>query len=115
MKGSPLYRDAFALCGVLLEEVEREAPYERLRRRLGDGALRLLDDVTLAFAGFGRRDRLEDADAELATLRTHLRMAYELEVFEEEMFLALAEQADAVGRQIGGWLKKIRRQPEAGG
>ena len=113
MRGSPLYRDAFALCGVLLEEVEREAPYERLRRRLCDGALRLLDDVTLAFAGFGRQDRLEDADAELATLRTHLRLAYELEVFEEEMFLALADQADAIGRQIGGWLKKLRRQPGA--
>ncbi len=114
LRGSPLYRDAFALCGVLLEEVEREAPYERVRRRLGDGAVRLLDDVTLAFAGFGRRERLEDADAELATLRTHLKLAYELEILEEEMFLALAGQADAVGRQIGGWLKKLRRQPEAG-
>ncbi len=115
LRGSPLYRDTFALCGVLLEEIEREAPYQRLRRRLGDGALRLLDYVTLAFAGFGRLDRLEDADAELATLRTHLRLAYELEVLEEELFLALAAQADAVGRQIGGWLKKLRRQPEAGG
>jgi len=114
LKGSPLYRDVFALCGVLLEEMEREAPHEPLRRRLGDGALRLLDDVTLAFADFGRRDRLEDADAELATLRSHLRLAYELEVLEEEMFLALADQADAVGRQIGGWLKKLRHQPEAG-
>ncbi len=108
MKGSPLYRDAFALCGVLLEELERETSHQRLRRRLGDCALRLLDEVTLAFGNFGRRERLEDADAELAVLRTHLRLAYELEVLEEEMFLALAEQADAVGRQLGGWLKKLR-------
>ena len=109
MKGSPLYRDAFALCGVLLEELERETRYGRLRRRLGDTALRLLDSVTLAFGNFGRRDRLEEADAELAVLRTQLRLAYELEVLGEEMFLALAEQADLVGRQLGGWLKKLRR------
>ncbi len=115
MKGAPLYRDAFALCGVLLEELERESTYQRLRRRLGDSALRLLDEVTLAFGDFGRRDRLEEADAELAVLRTQLRLAYELEVLEEDIFLALAEQADAVGRQLGGWLKKVRREPAGHG
>ncbi len=115
MTGSPLYRDTFALCGVLLEELEQDAGHERLRRRLGDGALRLLDDVALAFGGFERLERLEDADAELATLRTQLRLALELEVFEEETFLALAEQSDAIGRQVGGWLKKLRLHPQRGG
>lgn len=98
---------------MLLEELEQTVPFEPLRRRLADGALRLLDDVTLAFGDFGRRERLEDADAELATLRSHLRLAYELELLEEEMFLALAEQIDTVGRQLGGWLKKVRGQLEA--
>lgn len=115
MRGSPLYRDTFAFCGVLLEELEQEPGHQPLCRHLGEGALRLLDDVTLAFDDFDRRSRLEDADAELSALRTHLRLAYELEVLEEEIFLALAEQADAVGRQLGGWLKKLRRQPEGGG
>jgi 23S rRNA-intervening sequence protein len=109
MTGSPLFRDTFALCGVVLEEVELEAGFQDVRRRLGRGALRLLDDVTLAFAGFERQERLADADAELATLRVQLRLAYELEVLDEEMFLALAEQADRIGRQLGGWLKKLCR------
>lgn len=112
MSASPLYRDAFALCGVLMEELEKAAAYDQLRRHLGAGALRLLDAVTLALNGFERRRHLELADAELCTLRGHVRLAHELDVFDEETFLALAEQADVIGRQIGGWLKKLRRQPE---
>lgn len=114
MIGSPLYRDAIALCGVLLEELEGGARHPGLRRRLEEGALRLLDDVALALAGLDRLDRVEDADVELRTLRVHLHLAYELEVLEEEVFLALAGQADAVGRQVGGWLKKLRRRGEDG-
>lgn len=109
MTGSPLYRDTLALCGVLLEELEREAGYAALRRRLADGALRLLDEVALALAGFDRRERIEGADAELRALRAHLYLAFELEVLTEDAFLSLAEQADTVGRQVGGWLKKLRR------
>jgi hypothetical protein len=107
--GSPLYRDTLALCGVLLEELGREAGYDALRRRLAEGALRLLDEVSLALAGFDRRERIEEADAELRALRAHLHLAFELDVLAEDAFLSLAEQADAVGRQVGGWLRRLRR------
>lgn len=109
MNASPLYRDTFALCGVLLEEVESATAYAAVRRRLADGALRLLDDVSLALAGFERVESLMDADAHLRTLRSHLHLAYELDLLAEETFLALVEQADTVGRQLGGWLRKLRR------
>ncbi len=110
MSGSPLYRDTFALCGVLFEETAAGSGGSAVGRRLHEGALRLLDDVTLALGGFERHERLRDADAELLTLRTHLQLAYELEMLPEQSFLALAEQADAIGRQIGGWLKKLGRR-----
>ncbi len=108
MTGPPLYRDTLALCGVLLAELEAESGHERLRGRMGDGALRLLDGVSLALAGFDRLDRVVDADAELCTLRTHFHLALELELLDEETFLALVEQADAIGRQLGKWLQKLR-------
>ncbi len=109
MSASPLYRDTFALCGVLFEELDPETPFESLNWHLQGGALRLLDHVTLALGGFELGEHLHGADAELATLRAHLHLAHELHVLPEESFLALAEQADAIGRQIGGWLRKLRR------
>lgn len=108
MKRAPLHRDALALCGVLLEDCG-ELGREAVVRHLADNALRLLDEVTLAVAGKDRRERLEDADAGLLLLRTHLQLAESLELLDREGFLSLAEQADLVGRQIGGWLKKIER------
>ncbi len=110
MNGSPIFRDTLAFCGVLLDGVENGASHARLRERLADGALRLLDDITLALAGFEQTERLHGADAELRTLRTHLLLAHEMEIVPEDLFLALAEQADAVGRQIGGWLKSLRKK-----
>ena|GEM_PF-6364349 len=66
MSSSPLYRDSFALCGVLLEAVEG-APGQHpvLRRRLAEAALRLLEDVSLALAGFERLEAATAADAQL--------------------------------------------------
>ncbi len=89
MTGAPIYRDTLALCGVLLAELELAAGYERLRGRMADAALRLLDAISLALAGFDRLERVADADAALCTLRTHLQLALELELLDEDAFLAL--------------------------
>lgn len=107
MKEAPLHRDTLALCGVLLEEMG-ERGTDALGRHLAANALHLLDDVTLAVAGDRRRDRLEDADAGLRLLRTHVRLAHELGLLDRDLFLDLADQADRVGRQLGGWLKRVR-------
>ncbi|MEE8524948.1 MAG: four helix bundle protein [Thermoanaerobaculia bacterium] len=111
MKETPLHRDAMALCGVLLEDLG-EAGAAVLRQRLVSSALAVLEDVTLAVAGRDRRQRLEDADAGLQLFRTHLRLARELGLLDEEGFLEYAGQADVVGRQMGGWLKSLRRGRE---
>jgi len=107
MRRSPLYQDTFALCAMLLAEcggAEAEWPP---CRRLTSGALRLLDQVSLAVHGFHRGEHLEAADMELCTLRSHLELAAEMGVVEEDVFLDLAEQMDLIGRQIGGWRKKL--------
>lgn len=109
MKEAPLYRDTLALCGVLLEDLDGSVSFAALRWRLCDGALRLLDAVALALGGFERTEQLLAADAELRALRAQLHLAFELELLEPESFFTLAEQADLVGRQVGGWLAKLRR------
>jgi len=63
----------------------------------------------LALQGRGRRDRLLDADDALQTLRGHLLLAYDLGMLPEDAFVALTEQVDLVGRQVGGWLKRAGR------
>lgn len=107
MKDTPLHRDAVALAGVLLEELDAG---DALRDRLARVALDLVEDVTLAVARNdpSRLDRLEDADSGLRLLRVHLQLGHELGLLDEGDYLDLAEQADVVGRQIGGWLKSLR-------
>ena len=107
VRSSPLYNDTFALCGAVLEDMERGGGHGVLRARISRGAIRLLDAVTLAVEGMDRHDRLLDADAELRTLRTHLQLARQLGVLDDEVRLALAEQTEGIGRQIGGWLRKL--------
>lgn len=107
MTRSPLFRDTLALCGVLLEVLgSRPGP---LASRLAQGALSLLDHVTLALGGFGRAEHVLTADAELRMFRARLLLACELGLVGEEPFLALSEQAERVGRQLGGWRKKLER------
>jgi hypothetical protein len=98
-----------AVAGVLVEELRGNDT--ALGRRLAEGVLRFVDHVTLAASGFDRGRRLSAADAELRTLRAHLLLAFELGLLGEETFLAVSEQADSIGRQLGGWRKKLERGP----
>jgi hypothetical protein len=109
MKDAPIYRDTYSFCGVMLDELGMMGHQPELRERLARGALRLLDRIVLAVEGIDRHDNLLDADAELRLLRTHLRLALDLVLLEEGVFLDLVEQADLIGRQLGGWLNKLER------
>ena len=108
MKRTPLYRDTRALCGVLLQSLEEGDAHGPVRRRLADGVIRLFDLVVLALGGRDLRlERVTSADDELRTLRAQILLAHDLDVLDEETTLALIEQAERVGRQIGGWLRKL--------
>lgn len=113
MKAPSIQRDAVALAGVLLEELEAIHGFVDMKRALAAGAIRLLDEIVLASAGFDRAARLDAADAELALLRARLDLARALDLFDDATFLELMDQADVIGRQIGGWLGKLRRDAHA--
>ncbi len=95
-----------ALCGVLLEELESLPRYTLLKNRLINASFHLLDDITLAIQGRNRFESLTDADCDLRLLRAYMALGFELGLLTEMSYLEFSQQADLIGRQIGGWLKK---------
>lgn len=114
MRRAPLHSDALALAAGLLDAIDDAPRHRVLRDRIGRGALRLVDAVVLATTGIERLANLHHADAEVATLRAHLQLALELGLLPEDFVLDAAAVTDRIGRQLGGWLRKLdRAQPRA--
>lgn len=108
----PLYVDAHRLAREVLEAVGGSA--DPLPRRLAEDTLTLLDAVVLALKGFDPADRAERADEALVVLRAHLRLAVDLGIVPERRGVHLLEQADTIGRQLGGWRKRLDAPPAEG-
>jgi hypothetical protein len=104
---APLFRDAYSLAGTVAAELEQGSSHSALRARLVQDTLRVLDAIVLALAGIERAERLVDADADLRLLRVHMRLACDLDVVDHEFLLAVAEEADRIGRQLGGWRRQL--------
>jgi hypothetical protein len=102
---APLYVDAFALCQWLLQhfgEDSRVLPCVLCRT-----ALDLLDAITLALKNRRREVQVEIADESLIRLRTQLRLAGETGYLNQSQMLYALERADVIGRQLGGWLRRL--------
>lgn len=108
---APLHRDAMALTGVLLQELSERTEHPPLRERLAHAALRLLESITLALRSDEPHGHLRDADESLQILRTHLSLAQKLHLLEDDTYLAFVEQGDKLGRQLGGWLRRLHEAP----
>jgi hypothetical protein len=105
LKPAPLYVDASRLCVWLLESLGGRQ--EILARRLCTTALDLLEHLTLALKGRGREERIDRADEDLLLLRVQLRLAGTVDMLSESQMLFALEQADAIGRQLGGWRSSL--------
>jgi hypothetical protein len=104
VKEAPLFAQSLSLSQWLLQNLAVPSP---LRERIHAHALDLLEHLTLALKGFDREEHVEQADRTAARLRVMLRLAHELGQLDEERFLFLAEQLDGIGRQIGGWQRRL--------
>lgn len=102
---APLFGDAFALCEWLLGRLGDNDKV--LARTICRIALGLLADLTLALKGRGREARVEDADEQLITLRVQLRMARATGLLDEQQMLYALETVDNIGRQLGGWRRRL--------
>lgn len=108
MRRMTLHADAGELCVLLFENLPDGTPPRVLCERIQRVGLTLLERISLATTGIARAASLRDADADLQALRGLLDLALVLEVLPEDTAFELAELADRIGRQLGGWL---RRQP----
>lgn len=72
-------------------------------------SLAVLDAVVLALKGFERLDQVHLADRHLVRLRMRIRLAWETELMEERQARYLLELTDDIGRQLGGWQKRLTR------
>lgn len=100
-----MFVDALALCRWVQERFQDDP--RPLPRALCRGALELLDAVSLSLRNRRREEMLERADETLLVLRVHLRLAGELALLQERQVLFALDQADKVGRQIGGWIRSL--------
>jgi hypothetical protein len=102
---TPLYRDGFALCDWLLQHFGEAG--DALGRGLAETGLALLKAIVLALKAPQPDDYIEMADEHLIVLRTWLRLAHTRSRIDEDQLLYALEQADRIGRQIGGWLRAL--------
>ncbi len=102
---APLFGDTFALCEWLLGRLDGNDKV--LAQSICRIALGLLSDMTLALKGRGRQVRVEDADEQLISLRVQLRMARATGLLDEQQMLYALEAVDNIGRQLGGWRRRL--------
>ena len=110
MASAPLQRDAIAFAGVLLDIVDRTEEgrdFPTARSRLATAALTVVEEVVLALRSHDPGPHLYTADDALAVARAHLLIALGLGLLTEEAHLALMDQADCIGRQVGALLRRL--------
>ena len=102
---APIYADTFSLCEWLLGRLDVEG--QVLARQICEDALVLLECVGLALKGRSVGERLDVADERLIALRLKLRLAAARGLMTEEQLVFAYQCTDAVGRQLGGWLRAL--------
>jgi hypothetical protein len=102
---APIHADLVDLLDWLLNKFDKEEGV--LPRRLCNGAIDLLQAVTLALKGRRQEENLYVADEQLIQVRILLRMACQQGYLEDRQLLHVLELTDSIGRQVGGWLRSI--------
>lgn len=102
---APIYTDTFKLCQWLLDHFDN-TPHV-LAQRITICALDLLQAITLALKGRRREDQVDIADENLIILRTHIRLAQACGLLSESQMIHVLQQANLIGRQLGGWIKRL--------
>lgn len=109
MKESPIFSKMY---DCLLWLVPQAQKFPRIHRfGVGERVVRLALDLqeTLIAAGLSagekRRERLVEADIQLAKLRQLLRLCKDLELFDIGQYEHAARMLVEIGRLLGGWQK----------
>lgn len=102
---APLYAATYDLAAWVLGHLnERQDTLSAETCRM---VLRLLDCVVLALKDRERLEHLDQADLILVRLRQRLRLAAGQALLDERQALHGLGRCDDIGRQIGGWLRRL--------
>jgi len=106
MEESPAFARTYDLLRWLLPATAKFPKQQRfvLARRIEDAAFGC--HRALLRARVERAAGLDEADRELAALRTYLRLACDLRFWSLNQYEHAARLADEVGRLIGGWRRQ---------
>jgi hypothetical protein len=108
MKEAPLFIHAYDLHGWLLDRLESGGEAHCVvRDTVLDHSRGLLAAVTLAVSRFDPGERLIEADEQATLLRVYLRLAAEKRLLDDRQLLHATEVLRDIGRQIGGWRKRL--------
>lgn len=102
---APLFTDCYDLSAWILGHFNKDTGY--LARTLCARSLALTDAITLALQDRDRKRRLEAADEILVELRLRLRLAGQNQQLDDRQLLFGLQCSDRIGRQIGGWLRRL--------
>ncbi len=103
---APVFHDALALSGVLVEHLDDAAPRSALDERILKLGFDLLETITLALTE-SEPVFIHQADECLTRLRAMLALSHELDRFEPEPDSQLLELTESIARQIGGMLRSV--------
>lgn len=111
---SPAFVKAYDLLKWLLPATAKFPKQQRfvLARHIEEAAFAV--HRGLLRAGRGEPGGLAEADLQLATLRTHLRLSCDLRFFSVAQYEHAARLVDELGRLVGGWQRQAAGARSAG-
>ena len=107
MKAAPLFTQTYAFFDWLLGHMEKGDTHAFQRQTVLETARRLLESVTLTLRGIDTLENAIRADETLALLRLHISLAGDLGLLTRRQHGHAVREMDEIGRQLGGWLKKL--------
>jgi len=112
MKESPIFSRTYDLLRWLIPVTTKFPRQQRfvLAEALQRTALRFQERLIEAARAVDPLPSLRQADTDLTKLRLYLRLCRDLGLMSPGQYMHVARMVDEVGRLLGGWLKKMRRQ-----
>ena len=103
----PLFNHWFKTLDWLMDRTESMPKHARftLSNRMITHALDILDLITRAIYTQERRGMLREINQKLELLRVLTRICHKRKYLSTQQYQYAAEQIDAAGRMVGGWMK----------
>lgn len=113
---SPIFAKTYDFILWLLAHTEKFPKSERFRlaRRIEDSAFIFYETLLQATRTHSAQRVLLDADLELDRLRLYIRLSHGRGLLLDNQYRYAAEQLVEIGKLLGGWLKSLAKERQAG-